>query len=626
MCGVAGLVNLNGDNVSLITLKGMTDAISHRGPDGEGHWIENNVGIGHRRLSIIDLSLDGRQPMISTEHGLVLSYNGELYNFRELRGELERLGVTFRSKTDTEVVMHSLAIWGKHALTRFNGMFSFALFNRREKTLLLARDRYGIKPMYYSLLGKSFSFGSEQKAILSNESFTRELNAPALLEYLTFQNIFTAQTLLKNIHLLPPGHYLELPTNGGTTPSVKSYWDYEFHDTDLSQPYDEAELIEELDRLFVQAVNRQLVGDVEVGAYLSGGIDSGSITAIASSSLPNLKTFTCGFDTSSASGLEMSCDERDKAEAMSALFKTEHYEIVLKAGDMERSLPRVVSHIEEPRVGQSYPNYYAAKLTSKFVKVVLSGSGGDELFAGYPWRYYSESRFYSFDDYIDHYYRYWQRLIPNKRLKQVFTPIWSDVSSVATRDIFKNVFPENFQAPCCPEDFVNCSLYFEAKTFLHGLLVVEDKLSMSHGLENRVPFLDNDLVDFAMRCPVKFKLNNLKTIVGYDENKTGLKKSEYFHNTNDGKRILRKMASRYIPPHIVQSRKQGFSAPDASWFRGESIDLVRRILLNKSSSIYDYLDFNSIAPLINEHLSGHINRRLLIWSLLNVELWMNQIL
>ena len=349
------------------------------------------------------------------------------------------------------------------------------------------------------------------------------------------------------------------------------------------------ECIEELDRLFKQAVNRQLVGDVELGAYLSGGIDSGSISAIVSQSYSNLKTFTCGFDLSSASGIELSYDERSKAEAMSALFKTEHYEMVLKAGDMERSLPALAWHLEEPRVGQSYPNYYAAKLTSKFVKVVLSGSGGDELFGGYPWRYYRGANSQSFDEYIDHYYIYWQRLVNNRDLKKMFSPVWHDVQDVMTRDIFRDVFAAHDNDLRRPEDYINHSLYLEAKTFLHGLLVVEDKLSMAHSLESRVTFMDNDLVEFAMNCPVGLKLNNLVDVLKVNENEQGNKQKSYFEKTHDGKQILRDIMARYIPPEIAKAAKQGFSAPDSSWFKGESIDCGKKLMCN-NANLYEYFD------------------------------------
>jgi asparagine synthase (glutamine-hydrolysing) len=617
MCGIAGLIDLAGEPVSPVILKRMTDAIAHRGPDGEGQWIEGPIGLGHRRLAIIDLSPAGQQPMISADHRFVISYNGEIYNHRELREELEAAGYWFRSRTDTEVALHALANWGPDALLRFNGMFALALWDRKERALLLARDRYGIKPLYIGQQGSLFAFGSEQKAILAHPNFRRELDKPALYEYFTFQNIFTDRTLLKDVQLMPAGHYAVLRPDRPGGLSRHRYWDYRFHEPE--QPATEAAYREELDRLFRQAVNRQLVSDVEIGAYLSGGMDSGSITAVASASISNLKTFTCGFDLSSASGLELSFDERASAEAMSAKFKTEHYEMVLKAGDMERCLPRLAWHLEEPRVGQSYPNYYAAQLASKFVKVMLSGSGGDELFGGYPWRYYRAVVNQNFEHYIDQYYVFWHRLIPNSALSRVFAPIWSDVRNVWTRDIFRDVFLTHDNELHQPEDYINHSLYFEAKTFLHGLFVVEDKLSMAHGLEARVPFMDNDLVDFATRCPVRMKLNNLTEVLRLNENDPGHKTGRYFQKTNDGKRILRDVMRLHIPTEIADGTKQGFSAPDASWFKGESIDFVRRKLIQGTPRLYEYLDRDAVASLVNEHLEGKSNRRLLIWSLLNVE-------
>jgi asparagine synthase (glutamine-hydrolysing) len=621
MCGIVGQINFDKSPVSPVVMKKMTDVIEHRGPDGEGHWIEEGVGFGHRRLSIIDLSTAGHQPMISSDHRFILTYNGEIYNFRELRKELEVKGYRFRSQTDSEVVLNSLAEWGSEALLKFNGMFALAFWDRREKKLLLARDRYGIKPLYYFQNEKKLVFGSEQKAILEQPAFDRQINKKAMLEYFTFQNIFTDQTLIQGIYLLQPGHFGILDLGKREIKlNPKLYWDYHFREPE--NPASKEEYVEELDRLFKQAVNRQLIGDVELGSYLSGGMDSGSISAVAASNFPYLKTFTCGFDLSSASGIELSFDERVKAEAMSARFKTEHYEMVLKAGDMERCLPDLAWHLEEPRVGQSYPNFYAAKLGSKFVKVVLSGTGGDELFGGYPWRYYRGATAKNFGQYIDDYYLYWQRLIDNKFIKQFFQPCWNEVKDVWTRDIFESVFSNHSNSLERPEDYINHSLYFEAKTFLHGLFVVEDKLSMAHSLETRVPFMDNDLVDFAMQCPINLKLNKLDKVVRVNENEVGKKTNEYYNNTNDGKQILRDMMSSYIPKDIVESKKQGFSSPDASWFRGESIRFVESKLLNQHSPIYELLDYASVKALLEQHLRGEQNRRLLIWSLLNIEAWM----
>lgn len=625
MCGVVGVFNLNGEPVSPVVLRKMTDAIAHRGPDGEGFYIDSFVGLGHRRLAIIDLSPAGHQPMATEDGNFVITYNGEVYNFQELRLELESLGYKFRSKNDTEAILYAYTHWGSECLTRFNGMFAFAIWDKTKQELFLARDRYGIKPLYYTFVGLTFIFASEQKAIIQHPAVQREIDLEGLVEYFTFQNIFTDRTLLKGIRIFPAGCFAYVPL-GSSLDSIRPirYWDFNFKEPE--HPATEKEYLDELDRFFHQAVNRQLVSDVELGSYLSGGMDSGSITAIAATQLPYIKTFTCGFDLHSASGLELGFDEREKAELMSYRFKTEHYEMVLKAGDMERILPTLAWHLEEPRVGQSYPNYYAAQLASKFVKVVLSGAGGDELFGGYPWRYYRAVINDDFEHYIDKYYTYWQRLIPNKAIREVFSPVWDNVKHVWTRDIFRDVFLKHAPALTRPEDYINHSLYFEAKTFLHGLLVVEDKLSMAHSLETRVPFLDNDLVDFAMKVPVRLKLRNLGEVIRINENEPGPKTTKFFQKARDGKLLMRRVMEKYVPEEISRAEKQGFSAPDASWFRGESINYVRRMLYDGQARIYDLLDATAVRRIMDEHLAGRQNRRLFIWSLLNFEWWCRRFL
>ncbi len=679
MCGIVGAVSLNSPSVDINYAKPMADKIAHRGPDDAGYLFfhtgarhtnrvsffhnltdyrfkdvedmlpviesdsvqselnshDYDLYMGHRRLSILDISRAGHQPMSDLSKNIWIAYNGEIYNFKELRAELEELGHIFKSNTDTEVIIYAYIEWGIECIKRFNGMFAFSLYDNFKKKFYLVRDRYGIKPLYYTLIPHTHTliFASEIKSILEYKEYKNEIDKEALLEYFTFQNIFTNRTLHKDIKILEAGCYIEIDLFS-SYPHLKlipkQYWDFDF-----SEPLkvkDEREYIEELDRLFNQAVKRQLVSDVPVGSYLSGGMDSGSITAIASRSMslsgqcesyshPHnsncLQTFTVGFDLSSVSGMELTFDERAKAEYMSYKFKTEHYEMVLKSGDMERCMRDFSYHLEEPRVGQSYPNYYAAKLASKFVKVVLSGAGGDELFAGYPWRYYRATNNKDFDEYIDKYYLFWQRLIDNRDIKRVFSPIIDEVKHVWTRDIFANVFktPSSLQTP---EEYINHSLYFEAKTFLHGLLVVEDKLSMAHSIETRVPFLDNDLVDFAQKVPVNMKLQNLKEVIKMDENEISK-----MQKTNDGKTLLRKAMSRYIPKDIHRAVKQGFSSPDNSWFKGDSIEFVKNKLLNDNANIYKYMDREAVQKLIYEHLNGEKNRRLFIWSLLNFEEWSN---
>ncbi|WP_448207940.1 asparagine synthase (glutamine-hydrolyzing) [Azospirillum sp. sgz302134] len=620
MCGIAGFVNLDGAPAATALLSRMTERLAHRGPDGGDVLTDGNCGLGHRRLAIIDLTEAGRQPMVTADGRYAITYNGEVYNHPELRAELQARGHRFQSRTDTEVVLHAWAEWGAGALNRLNGMFAFAIWDRRERELILARDRYGIKPLYWSRAGATVLFGSEVKALLAHGALEARMDEEALVEYFTFQNFLTDRTLFRNVQLLPAGCFLRVRASGDDDAArLERYWDFAF-----SEPAERGtteDYAEELDRLFLQAVNRQMISDVPVSAYLSGGIDSGSIAAVAARQVPDLKTFTVGFDLHSASGLELAMDERGMAEHMSYLFRTEHYEMVLKAGDMERVLPRMTWHLEEPRVGQSYPNFYAAQLASKFGKVVLAGTGGDELFGGYPWRYYRAVVNDGFEQYVDKYFAYWQRLVPSSVMPNLLCPIWRDVRHVSTRDIFRNVFSRHADQLTRPEDYINHSLYFEARTFLHGLLVVDDKLSMAHGLETRVPFLDNDLVDFAQRLPVGCKLGNLGEVVRLNENTPGDKTRQYFERTRDGKLLLRRVMSRYVPETISEGEKKGFSAPDASWFRGESIDYVRRMLLDSRARIYDYLDFRTVHGLIANHLEGRENRRLLIWSLLSVEQW-----
>ncbi|HVL31623.1 MAG TPA: asparagine synthase (glutamine-hydrolyzing) [Solirubrobacteraceae bacterium] len=617
MCGVAGVLHLDGAPADPGALRAMTRSLAHRGPDAEGHLDDGPMGLGHRRLSIIDLSDAGRQPMLTPDGRYALSYNGELYNFRELRRELAGLGCVFRSRTDSEVVLHALARWGTGALERFNGMFAFALWDRRERELLLARDRYGIKPMYHAMRGSTLLFGSEVKALLAHPALDAELDEEALAEYLAFQNCFGTRTLFRHVELLPPGTWRAYRVDGGGTRSGR-FWDFTFAE---EAEGDEGELQEELDRLFQQAVRRQLVADVPIGSYLSGGMDSGAITAVASRNLGSMCTYTVGFDMNTVSGMELAFDERTRAEYMSYVCRTEHYEMVLKAGDMERVMPRLVWHLEEPRVGQSYPNFYAAQLASKFGEVVLSGTGGDELFAGYPWRYYRGAVNRDLDDYVEKYVAYWQRLLPDDRRNDMLAPIADRVAGVRPQQLFRDVFPRGLAYPRRPEDYVNRSLYFEAKTFLHGLLVVEDKLSMAHSLETRLPFLDNELVDFAQRLPVRLKLGRLGELVALNQNGIAPEMQPFLERTRDGKLMLRQTMRRHIPDHVTELEKQGFSAPDATWFRGESLDYVRQRLCGPNARIFEHLDRTTVHELVGDHLGGRTNRRLLVWSLLCLEEW-----
>jgi len=619
MCGIVGICNLNGEPVAAGLLKDMTNIVAHRGPDNEGQYTEGPIGLGHRRLAVIDLSASSNQPMMSSCGRYVLTYNGEIYNFQELRAELETKGYWFRSKSDTEVVLNAFVEWQEKCLDRFNGMFAFAIWDRRQRRLILARDRYGVKPLYWYCKSGVFIFGSEIKSILEHPRVSRVICYPALNEYFTFQNIFSDLTLFEGIRLLPPGCLMTLDLDDRSAPHVRRYWDYPVAGEPLHLSEEEA--AEQLCNLFVQAVTRQLVSDVPVGGYLSGGMDSGSITAVAVRHLPRLTTFTGGFDLTSASGLELGFDERPSAEILANLLKTEHYEVVMHAGDMEWVLPKLIWHLEDLRVGQCYPNYYVARLASKFVKVVLSGAGGDELFGGYPWRYYRGLNSLGREEYFQRYYQFWQRLVPDEDKNRLFNAeTRRQISDHSAFETFRGVFDGWSGEFHGNGDYISASLYFELKTFLHGLLLVEDKLSMAHSLETRVPFLDNDLVELAMKIPIIHKLPRFNETFHIDENLPA-KRRFYEHQTNDGKAVLRQAMSHLIPSEITERTKQGFSAPDASWFRGESIDYINRLLRDPKARIYDFLTPKYVSEILDEHCSRQLNRRLLIWSLLSFEWW-----
>jgi asparagine synthase (glutamine-hydrolysing) len=622
MCGICGALYLDGEPVSSQVITRMSDAIAHRGPDSEGTWTQGPVGFGHRRLAIVDLSPNANQPMRNENEDVFLIYNGELYNHVGLRTQLEAAGCRYHSRSDTETILHAYEKWGLDCISSFNGMFAFAIWDARTQRLNLVRDRFGVKPVYYYFDGRKFIFASEIKAILAHPDVPRRICYPALNQYFTFQNVLTDLTLFENIKILPAGHYLTIDFLEKKVPILNKYWDFDFSQkSKLSM----SEAIEELYRLFKQSVVRQLMSDVPIGAFLSGGMDSGSITAVARQYLGRLTTFTGGFDLSSASGLELGFDERAGSEMLSNMLKTEHYEMVMHAGDMEHIMPELIWHLEDLRVGQCYPNYYVARLAGKFVKVALSGAGGDELFGGYPWRYFRGARSNGARNYYENYYDFWQRLVPDEDKQELFNQeTYSRVKDCSTFDVFKSVFTQ-VQLPLdSPADYINASFYFELKTFLHGLLVVEDKVSMAHSLETRVPFLDNDLVDLACQIPPEFKLRHLGVgVQAMDENEPG-KRIKYDQYNQDGKVILRDAMRRIIPQSITERAKQGFSAPDASWFRGESIDYVNHLLRNPKARIYNILQPDYVMMRLNEHATGQKNHRLFIWSALSFEWWLRK--
>jgi len=622
MCGLAGIFNFNKEPVALPTLKKMAAAIAHRGPDSEGFFVDANIGFAHRRLAIIDTSSKGSQPMTSKNGEWVIVFNGCIYNFLELKLELQTKSHWFASTTDTEVIVEGLAEYGTDFFKRLNGMFAVAAFNMHTKTLYISRDRYGIKPIYYWFNGRTFVFASEIKAIMMHPDFKTELNLSAVNEYFTFQNLFSFQSFFKGIVLVPPANTIKIDESCIDI-QHNSWWDYDFSKPDETMSFDDAKT--RLKELFNNAVVRQLVADVPLGSYLSGGMDSGSITAIASSHLNRISTFTAGFEMSAVTGIESHYDERRDAELMANFFKTEHYEQVINAGDLKWSLPRVVWHLEDLRVGMSYPNYYISRLASKFVKVCLQGTGGDELFGGYPWRYYRVFQSLNQDAFFENYYQFWQRLVSDENKVRLFQPeVFSQIDITEPRKIFERVFTFNKSLQYdTPEQHIQNSLYFEIKTFLPALLLVGDKLSMAHGLEERFPFLDNDLVDFAQKIPVRHKLGNLEEIKRIDENAYGNKYGQFknYADYDDGKNVLRKTMSELLPEKIINRKKQGFSAPDESWYRGENAQYIKDLLLNKNVIYPQFIQPDFVRNIIDQHINQKKNHRLLLWSFMCFEWW-----
>ena len=619
MCGILGTYNLNGVPIDKNSLVEMGNQINHRGPDGEGDFVQASLGLVHKRLAILDPTEKGQQPMHSKDGKWVIVFNGCIYNFKELREELIQKGRRFQTETDTEVICEGLSAYGITFFERFNGMFAIGAWNREEKKLYLSRDRYGIKPLYYWFNGNTLVFASEIKAIIKHPDYEMGVDLDALNEYFTFQNIFSYNTLFKGVHMLPPANTVVIES---TTTFVKhnSWWDYDFSKTDDAMSFANAK--EQTKNLFEQAVIRQMVSDVPVGAYLSGGMDSGSIASVSSKQVDRLATFTCGFDMNEVTGREANFDERRDAELMANHLKTEQFEQVMNAGDIRWSLPKLVYHLEDLRVGMSYPNYYIARLASKFVKVCLQGTGGDELFGGYPWRYYKVFDSLSQKDFFDQYYDFWQRLVPKEDKADLFSKeVLDQIDLDAPRQVFERVFTFNDKLKYdTPQDHINNSLYFEIKTFLPGLFLVGDKLAMAHGLEERFPFMDNDLVNFAMKVPVEHKLGDLsKEIEKIDENTEAKKK--VYREHDDGKNVLRKAMKDYIPKQILNRKKQGFSAPDESWYRGENAAYIIEILLHSDTLCTQFINADYIKKTVNEHLHEGKNHRLLIWSFLNFEWW-----
>tara|TARA_B100000035_G_C21020836_1_gene564000 strand:- start:167 stop:2005 length:1839 start_codon:yes stop_codon:yes gene_type:complete len=608
MCGFVGQLNFNNEKIQNTLIEKMLFKINHRGPDSKGFYFEKHFGVGHCRLSIQDLSEKGKQPMISEDGRFIIAYNGEVYNFIELRKKLEKKNYKFKSRTDTEVILNGFIEWREEVVNKLNGMFSFIIWDKKLKYLYGFRDRYGIKPLYYYLDNNVFIFSSEIKGILENHNVKRKINMKSLKQYLIFQNNLTNETLFYGINSIPAGTFYKFKNKKLVK---KQYWKWNFFN---DQNFNKKKKInEELLSKIKNAVSSNLVSSVPISSYLSSGLDSTLITYFAKEKIQNLKTFTIGFTSKNKNFI----DETLQARKISRILKTMHHENMLDDNCIEKCLSDLTYAIENPKVGQSYPNYYASEFVSKNSKVVLSGIGGDEIFGGYPWRYFRNHKDLSFEEFTLKYFDNWQRIMNFEELY--------DITGEDCFDEMYEIFLDKFEKRKMKlnnSDFINHSLEFEAQTFLQGLLCIEDKISMNFSLETRVPFLDNELVDFVQKLPAKEKILNLHSDVKFDENIYGNKKQKYNYKNKDGKKILREISETILPKFVSDNKKIGFSGPDEFWFRKNNFNLVKNNLDNKDEPIYELLNFKKTRNLISEHINEKKNRRLMIWSFIQINQWL----
>jgi asparagine synthase (glutamine-hydrolysing) len=599
MCGIVGFVHRaasppDAGRSSRDLVKAMAQLLAHRGPDDEGYFASDQAALGHRRLSIIDLTSRGRNPMPNEDGTIHLVFNGEIYNHAALRAGLECRGHRFRSDTDGEVILHLWEENKERCVEHLNGMFAFALWDEPERALFLARDRFGVKPLYYTETGGTLAFASEAKAFLALPSFRARPDPLGLVEHFTFQNTFGSRTLWEGVRLLPAGHWLLVR---GNRVREGEYWDLRFA-PEYGRPVNY--WVDEVRGRFEVAVTSQLMSDVPVGSFLSGGMDTGAITAVASRTLPRMHTFTCGFSVpQEGTDLERYFDERDEARALAHRFGTVHHELELGPDAMQPIFPSVVWHLDDPRVGISYPVYSTAEMIRRHVTVVLSGVGGDELFGGYPWRY-SRVADLAPDQFDRSYYQIWSRLLPEERCRRLFTESFRrKIGDFSPYESFGEALKTAPPAVSAAGGLdLNRAFYFDFKTFLNGLLLVDDHLSMAHAVESRVPFLDNHLVELAARIPPDLKLRD-----------------------GHGKWILREAMRGLLPDDTLHRRKQGFTPPDRTWYKLRSLSYIRELLLGKRATDRGLFEPAELERIVEEHLTDQYDHRFLLWSLMCVEWW-----
>ena len=620
MCGITGIFDLQAaSTIDRELLSRMNEAQFHRGPDEGGLHVEAGVGLGHRRLSIIDLA-SGQQPLFNEDESVVVVYNGEIYNFQEIMAELRQAGHVFRTHCDTEVIVHAWEEWGPECVHRFRGMFAFAVWDRGQQTLFLARDRLGIKPLYYALLpGGLFLFASELKSLMLHPAFSRAIDSSAVEDYFAFGYVPEPKTIFSQAHKLAPGHTLLLE-RGKALPQPREYWDVPFETRTYAS---EAEVEEALLANLHEAVNIRLISEVPLGAFLSGGVDSSAVVAMMAEIQQDAPVNTC-----SISFGDPRYNETEFAEMVAQRYRTQHYVEQVDPEDFGL-LDKLAGIYDEPYADSSaIPTYRVCELARKRVTVALSGDGGDENFAGYRrhrWHMNEEAirgrlpqwllgpvfgtlgRVYPKIDWAPRIFRAkstFQSLARNS-----YSAYLNSVS-VMSDDIRRRLFSAGFRrelqgynavevfrhhAARAPTDHpLSLIQYLDMKTYLPGdILTKVDRASMAHALEVRVPLLDHRFVEWISSLPPEMKLRG-----------------------QEGKYIFKKSLESRLPRDVLYRQKMGFAVPLASWFRGPLRDRVRDSLAGERLAATGYFDARQLARVAEEHIAGKREHSAVIWSLL----------
>jgi asparagine synthase (glutamine-hydrolysing) len=625
MCGICGKLSING-KVDRSLIEGMCETIAHRGPDDQGAYIGDLIGLGHRRLSILDLSQAGHQPMSNPDKTLWITYNGEIYNFQEIRDELQKYGYHFQSNSDTEVVLYAYQKWGADCLQRFNGIFAFAIWDEQNQRLFLVRDRLGVKPLYYHLDSQNIIFASEIKALLQDSGLSKELSHEGILNYFTFGHSVAPNTIFRDVFKLMPGHYFtcDVKKNHFLDVNISRYWSPPV--PHWSRDEGEGYYAEMVHSLLKESVNRQLISDVPLGVFLSGGLDSSIVTSLISEASHKVKTFSIGFPFKGTT-----YNELDDARLVAQHYGTEHHELVLDENDLTQALPALIYHFDEP-FGDSaaFPTYLLSKFAREHITVSLSGEGGDEIFGGY--RRYVVENFISrnpaisllqnlgfnktfsslpdtsriqklMDSFIikDDAERYasWVCLFNKEMRKELFR----NTSSYGTNgfdplNVYRDLFKKN------GAERVNQLLYIDQQTWLPDTYLEKvDKASMAVGLEVRVPILDHKLVEFAATIPAKYKVRGVST-----------------------KYILKKAFAKELPEATLRKRKHGFAVPLDPWMGKKTGGFVQNVLFDNKARSRGLFSQEYVKKLVDMHSEGkgHYHRQL--WLLIVFELWCQRFL